>query len=284
MKAGMFSESWHRVANQHAKLHPSVEVVKQHFRGAPWYVLREPFSNQFFRLTPAAYYFISRLRHERTIEAVWRECLELYPDEAPGQEEVIRLLAQLTQGNLLQSDIPPDSAMLRERRRKSQQKELRGKLKNFLFIKFSLLDPTPFIDRTLPFFRPFFSRWGFALWCLLMLVAGKFLLENWETAWDKTEGILAPSNLFLLYVCGITAKFWHEWGHGLICRFHGGEVRTLGVMLLILTPLPYIDATSSWSFRSKWPRIYVAAAGMLFEFVLAALAVIIWANTADGAV
>ncbi|MEM6821759.1 MAG: biotin/lipoyl-binding protein [Verrucomicrobiota bacterium] len=278
----MFSEAWHRVAGQQAQLHPSVEVVRQRYRGEPWYVLREPFSNSFFRLSPAAYFFVSRLRHGRTIEEVWRECLELYLDEAPGQQEVIRLLAQLNQGNLIQSDLTPDAEMMRHRREKSRNKELRGKVMNFLFLKFGLLDPTPFLDRTLPVFRPLFNRVGFGAWCLLMVIAIKFLFENWEAAWDRTEGILAPSNLFLLYVCGIGAKFFHELGHGLVCRALGGEVRTLGVMLLILTPLPYIDATSSWSFRNKWHRIFVSAAGMLFEFALAAVAVIVWANTGSG--
>ncbi|MEM9444853.1 MAG: biotin/lipoyl-binding protein [Verrucomicrobiota bacterium] len=280
-RSSLFSESWHRIASRSAQLHPSVRVERQSYRGVPWYVLSEPFSNKFFRLSPAGYHFVARLRIERTIEEVWNECLEIYPDETPGQQEVVRLLAQLTQGNLIHSDFPPDVSAMSERRRKAEHKELRSKFLNFLFIKISLCDPTPFINALLPFFRPLLNRWGMILWSIVIFLGAKELFENWDAALDQTEGLLSPGNLFLLYLCGVIAKFWHELGHGLICRVLGGEVRTLGVMLLIFTPIPYVDATTSWGFRSKWNRIYVAAAGMIFEFFLAAIAVIIWANTSD---
>ena len=39
----------------------------------------------------------------------------------------------------------------------------------------------------------------------------------------------------------------------------------MGVMLLIFTPTPYMDATASWGFRNRWHRILVGAAGMIVE-------------------
>ena len=58
----------------------------------------------------------------------------------------------------------------------------------------------------------------------------------------------------------------------------------MGVMLLIFTPVPYMDATASWNFRSRWKRILVAAAGMIVEIFVAAIAIFIWANTGAGVV
>ena len=55
-----FSESWYRIAKQKISLRPSVRVRRQNFRGERWYVLENPFSNQFFRLRPAAYEFVAR--------------------------------------------------------------------------------------------------------------------------------------------------------------------------------------------------------------------------------
>jgi hypothetical protein len=49
-----FSESWHRVANQPVSLRPGIRVRRQNFRGRRWHLLENPFSNQFFRLQPAA--------------------------------------------------------------------------------------------------------------------------------------------------------------------------------------------------------------------------------------
>ena len=65
-----FSESWHRVANLKVGLRPTVRVKRQFFRGEKWYVLHDPFNNQYFRLRPEAHEFVVRLRSERTVEEV----------------------------------------------------------------------------------------------------------------------------------------------------------------------------------------------------------------------
>ena len=71
-KAGKtFSESWHRVAGLKVSLRPTVRVRKQLFRGETWYVLHDPFNNQFFRLRPEAHDFVIRLGPDRTVEEIW---------------------------------------------------------------------------------------------------------------------------------------------------------------------------------------------------------------------
>lgn len=282
MSTSLFSEAWHRVARQRARLKPEAEIQRHSFRGTIWYVLRNPLTNQFARVTSCAYYFICRLRLDRTIEHVWRECLEIFPEEAPTQQEVIQLLAQLTNLNLLTSDLPPDVAMSFERHEKAQQKELRGKWLNFLYLRFHLLDPTPLIDMLLPLFRPFFSRAGFWLWALVVALGIKVAVDHAGTLANRANGFFSPSNIFLIYVAAILTKTWHELGHGLLCRFFGGEVRTLGVMLLLLTPLPYVDVSSSWAFPRRHERMMVAAGGMAFELFMAALAIFVWASTPEG--
>ncbi len=54
LKSGRtFSESWHRVAGLRVSLRPTVEMRRQYFRGEKWYVVQDPFNNQFFRIRPA---------------------------------------------------------------------------------------------------------------------------------------------------------------------------------------------------------------------------------------
>jgi len=129
------SESWYRIAGQHAALRPHVSVRRQYYRGERCYVLHDPVNNQFFRLRPAAYEFVMRLRLDRTIEEVAQQCLELNPDEAPGQEEIIRLLSQLYSSNLLHSDLPPDSAKLFDRFKQRRQREIQSKWLNIMFAR-----------------------------------------------------------------------------------------------------------------------------------------------------
>jgi putative peptide zinc metalloprotease protein len=277
-----FSESWHRVANLKVSLRPTVRVHRQFFRGERWYVLHDPFNNQFFRLRPEAHDFVIRLGPDRTVEQVWEDCLNRHPDEAPGQEDVIQLLTQLYYANLLYFEMPPDSAKLFERYKKRRQREIQSRLLSIMFARFPLLDPEIFLKRIMPLIKLLVSPFGAIVWLAVVIAAVKVVVDHFDAAFDQFQGVLAPENLFLLYTGLVVIKTLHEFGHALVCKRYGGEVHTMGVMLLVFTPLPYMDATSSWSFKSRWHRALVGAAGMITELFVAALAVFLWAYTSPG--
>jgi len=277
-----FSESWHRVANQRLCLRAGVKLRRQNFRGERWFVIENPFTNEFFRVRPAAYEFLARLHPARTVEEVWRECLERFPDDAPGQEAVLQLLSQLYFANLLQYDHASDSANLFERFKKRQQREWRSRLLNLMFMRFPLIDPDRLLVRTLPVAGKFINAFGALLWLAVVGAALKVAADNWDALKQQSQGVLAPANLPLLYVGLVLIKTIHEFGHAYFCRKFGGEVHSMGVMLMIFTPVPYVDATSSWSFRSRRQRVLVGAAGMIVEMFFGALALFVWANTGQG--
>lgn len=277
----MFSDSWHRVAPERVRLNPAVEVAKQVFRGQLWYLLRDPLNNEYYRISPGAYSFVGRLRGSRTVDEVWRDCLALHPDDAPGQEEVIQVLSQLHRANLLQSQLAPDSRQLFERQRKTKSRKTRGQLVNFLFLNIPLFDPNRFLDLVRPLMRLVLNPVGFVIW-LVVVGAGLWTATgHLDALADQSAGVLAPTNLFFLYLCTIFIKVIHEFGHAVMCKHFGGEIHTAGVMLMLMTPLPYVDATSSWSFRERWKRVAVDGAGMGSEFFVASLALFVWLSTND---
>jgi putative peptide zinc metalloprotease protein len=277
-----FSESWHRVAGQKICLRPGVQVHRHRFRGERWMVLQNPLSNQFFRLRPEAYAFVARLTPERTVEQVWQECLEKFPETAPGQEQIVQLLAQLYHANLLYYEAAPDTSELFERYKKRQQQEMGFRWLNIMFMRFPLLDPDRFLTRTLPFLGKLISPVGALIWLVMVGWGLKVVADNFPALSDQTQGVLAPDNLLWLYVGLVILKTLHEFGHAYFCRHYGGEVHTMGVMLMIFTPVPYVDATSSWAFKSKRQRVMVGLAGMIVELFVAAVAAVVWANTAKG--
>ncbi len=279
-----FSESWYRVANQRVALRPTVQVHRQRFRGERWYVLQNPFNNQYFRLRPAAYEFVARLTTNRTVEEAWRECLERFPDEAPGQEAVLQLLAQLYHANLLQYAATSDAGQLFKRYEKTRKRELRGRLMNIMFARIPLLDPDTFLVRTLPAVGKLISPVGALLWLVVVGWAVKVVADHFTLAKDEAQGLLAPSNLAFLYLGLVILKTLHEFGHAYFCRKWGGEVHTMGVLFMIFTPVPYVDATAAWGFKERWKRVMVGLAGVIVELFVAALAVFAWANTGPGIV
>ncbi|MBL9128713.1 MAG: hypothetical protein JNL97_13750, partial [Verrucomicrobiales bacterium] len=277
-----FSESWHRVASQRIALAPGVRVRRQTFRGERFYVLEDPLSNQFFRLRPAAYEFVARLRRDRTVDQAWQECLERFPDEAPGQEAALRLLGQLYQANLLHYDQASDTEALFQRYRKRSQREFRSRLSNIMFFRIPLLDPDRFLVWAMPLVRPLTGRFGALLWLFVVGLGLKTVADRWTAVLDQYQGVLAPANLPWLYGALVVLKTLHELGHAFLCRRFGGEVHTLGVLFMIFTPVPYVDVTSSWGFRSRWHRILVGLGGMIVELFVAAIAAVVWANTGPG--
>lgn len=277
-----FSESWYRVASQRVALRPAVRVHRQWFRGERWFVLGNPFTNQFFRLRPPAYEFVARLRSDRTVEEVWKECLERFPDEAPGQEAVLQLLSQLYQANLLQYPATADAAQLFKRYERTRRREIRARLLNIMFARIPLLDPDAFLVRTLPVVGRLIGGVGAVIWLVVVGLGLKVVADNFPALRNEAQGILDPNNLLLLYAGLVIIKTLHEFGHAYFCRKFGGEVHTMGILFMIFTPVPYMDATSSWGFRERWKRALVGLAGVIVEVFVAACAAFVWANTGPG--
>ena len=76
--------------------------------------------------------------------------------------------------------------------------------------------------------------------------------------------------------------FIHESSHGLTCKHYGGEVHSMGLMFLYLTPCFYVDVTESWISASRLQRMATIIAGIWIEMILCGIAVIVWTNTQPG--
>ena len=142
-----------------------------------------------------------------------------------------------------------------------------------------------FLVRLQPLARAIFSWFGGLLW-LAVVGTGIFLAGlHWpELTEDITDRVLAPKNIVLLWLTFPFLKAFHEFGHAFAIKKLGGEVHEIGMMLLVLTPIPYVDASSASAFRNKWERIMVGAAGMAVELFIAAIALFVWINIEPGAI
>jgi putative peptide zinc metalloprotease protein len=284
-----FSESWYRVVDLRPALRSTVQIFRQHYRAQMWQVLQDPGTNQYFRLNESAYQFVAMLDGKRTVGEVWAACNETLGDEAPTQGEVIQLLGQLYSSNLLQAELPPDAQGLLRRYEKRRFREVQSYLMNLLFIRIPLFDPEAFLNRWVGVFGKVFTAPAFLLWLLLVGTGLYFVIGHVDELADRAGAVLDPSNLVYLYLSFALIKLFHEFGHAFACKKFGlatggGEVHTMGIMLLVFTPMPYVDASSAWVLRNKWRRVVVGAGGMFVEIGVASVAAVVWANTAQGPV
>ncbi|MBE0535451.1 MAG: efflux RND transporter periplasmic adaptor subunit [Phycisphaerae bacterium] len=285
-----FHEAWYRVANLRPRLLAGVQVWRQHFRGQMWYVLEDPCTNKFSRISPEAYRFLGLLDGKRTVGEVWRLCNEHLGDNAPTQAEVIQLLGQLHCTNLLYAELAPDTESLFNRYRKRVRRQIQSFMTNILFVRIPLIDPDNFLRRWVHIFGLAFTVPGFLLWLIVLASGLYFVIGNLSELMAQSRDVLAPDNLIFLYLSLVVVKVLHEFCHAFACkRFgevngSGGQVHAMGVMFLVFVPLPYVDASSAWALRRKHHRAIVGMAGVMMELFLAAIAAIVWAGTSTGTV
>jgi putative peptide zinc metalloprotease protein len=99
---------------------------------------------------------------------------------------------------------------------------------------------------------------------------------------NLTDRVLAADNLLVLYLIFPVVKLLHELGHASATKAGGGEVHDLGIMLLVLLPVPYVEASAATVFKSKYRRAVLGAAGMAVELFVAAAAFYLWLLVEPG--
>ncbi len=283
MDKSLYSPSWYRVASLRPRLRRHAEIHRHEYRGQLWYVLQDHSSGKFHRFTPGAYHLIGLMDGRRTVQEIWDMGTARLGDDAPTQEEMIALLGQLHGFDLLLCDVPPDTEELLQRYDKQYRARVKQNLRSPLAVRLPLLDPDLFLERYAGWVRPVFGWAGALLW-VLVLGAGLFQAgAHWgELTRNVTDRILAPQNLFLLWVTFPFVKAFHEFGHAFAAKVWGGEVHEMGIMFLVFTPVPYVDASAASAFPERRRRLVVGAAGIMVELFIASLALFFWINAEPG--
>ena len=283
MASNFLSSDWHRVAGLRLRLHAHTEVARHRSRGQAWYSLRNAGSGRVHRCSTAAYMLLGLLDGRCTVAEAWSIVAQRLDDEAPSQDDVIHLLSQLHDADLLQSDIAPDFAELLERRDRLARNTLWQRIGNPMSIRLALWNPDKFLDRTLWMVRPVTGWFGLALWCAVVLPAVMLAGLHWDTLTEgAADRILSAENLWVSALVFPLVKALHEMGHAYAVKAGGGRVHEIGVMLLVLLPMPYVDASAASAFRSRRRRVAVGAAGMLVETFVAGLAMLAWTVVDPG--
>ncbi len=283
MPASIFSEYWYRVAGLKPRLRAHVRIDRQYQRDQLWYMLEDRSSGRQYRFTPAAHEFLGALDGSRTVQQIWEHVAARRKEEAPTQDEALRILAMLHSLDLMQCDVPPDIDELFGRFQSHQRSLLAQRWSNPLSVRVPLYDPDRLLERMLPLIRLVFSRGGLALW-LVVVIAGFFSgAQHWlELSENVVDRVLSPQNLLLLSLLYPCIKLAHEFGHAAATKVWGGEVHDVGVFFVAMIPMPYVDCSSASMFRLTRHRAVVGAAGMMVELFLASLAMFLWLNAETG--
>jgi putative peptide zinc metalloprotease protein len=285
MSDTLLSPSWYRVAGLTPRIRAHARILRHSFRGRVWFVLQDQAAERAHRFTPAAHHFIGLMDGQRTVQQLWDATCTALGDDAPTQEDVISLLGQLHAADALLCDVTPDSLEVFRRFERHERLRWKRRLWSPLALRFPLFDPDRFLRRTLPLVAPLFSWWGLAIWLAVVATGSVLAVSHWTDLTENiSERVLDPANLVLLWFVYPVVKALHELGHAYATRRWGGEVHEIGIMLLVFSPVPYVDASASWAFADKRKRMVVGAIGIAVELFLGSLALFVWLTVQPGAV
>ena len=279
----LHSPSWYRVAQLRPRLRSHARIHRHHYRGDLWYVLEDRISRRMHRFNPVAYYVIGLLDGRRSVQKIWESAVERFGDDAPTQDEVIRLLGRLHAAEVLQSEAMPDVTELARRTKRGRKKTWLQNLLSPLSIRIPLFDPDRGLERWLSWYRPWFGWLGALIWCAVVTTGLVTAGAHWaELTEDVTSRVLGHQNLLLLWLTFPLVKLLHEFGHACAVKAWGGEVHEMGVMFLVLMPVPYVDASAASAFPETRRRVLVGAAGMVVEVFVASIALFLWIQAEPG--
>lgn len=280
----LFSARWYRIARLHPRLRGQVQLERQMQRGVAWFLLVDTASDTLRRLNRAAYQFVGRCDGTQTAQQIWDGLVAAAPEAAMTQDEAVDLLIALHDRGLIEFDVAPDvESIFRSRERRRRQRVSRGV--NPLAFRISLGDPSRWLKPLRRLAPWLISTGGAMAWFFVVFGALLVAATHGSELSAYADKVLAsPRYLFLAWAMYPFIKLVHEAAHAMVVQHYGGQVKQAGISLLMLTPVPFVNASAADGFRHRHQRALVSAAGVMAELAIAALALAVWLAVQPGAV
>ncbi|MGE0755472.1 MAG: biotin/lipoyl-binding protein [Pirellulaceae bacterium] len=261
------------------RMRPDLSARRHRYHGKTFWVVKEPIGLNYFRFHEEEYAILCMLDGQSSLDDIKEQFEEEFAPQKITFQDLQQFVGMLHRSGLVISDSVGQGRQLKRRRDQRKKRELMGRLANIFAIRFRGIDPKRLFDLIFPYTAWFFHP--AAIVCVLLL--GLSALTLVATEFDVFQARLptfheffGPANWIWLGTTMALVKVLHEFGHGLSCRYYGGECHEIGVMFLVFTPCLYCNVSDSWMLPSKWQRAFIGAAGMYVEIFLASIATFVW--------
>jgi len=265
---------------------PPLRKNLQFLRGAPtsegvptWTVV-DPVRNRYFQIEWNVYQLLQRWPCG-TIEKLVEETAHNTTSRV-GMEDVEDLVKFLYANNLTEQSASGETKDYVQQEAARHQVWWQWLLHHYLFIKIPLVHPHQFLHATLPLVAPFYT--AAAAWLFGTIgVLGLFLVgRQWDTFVSTFLHFFNWRGAVMYGAVLCLVKVVHELGHAYTATRFGCRVPTIGVAFMVMVPVLYSDVSDSYRLSSKRKRVAIAAAGVVAELGLAAVATVLWAFLPDG--
>lgn len=140
---------------------------------------------------------------------------------------------------------------------------------NPLYMKFPLFSADIFFEKLCGWIRAHnkIKKIGFVSFSIFMLagIITVFLKQNEILSWESFR--LPFYQYVLVYVIHTGIIFFHEMGHGFMCKYFGGKVGKIGLALIVMNPAMYCDISGIRMFYEKKKQVLCSMAGFMVNAV-----------------
>ena len=272
----LLSSQWFRVARLRPRLDAAAQVRRMVVRGEVWHALVRADGTRSFRMNGAAWSLFGRCDGSLPLQRLWEIALREAGDAAPTQDEVLDGIARLQAAGFLSVDRPADFGDRSDDAAGAAAPEAdAGEARQTLLAwRLRLGRPDALLAAIARALQPML-RWPVlpqVLAAALLLAAGVGALHADELRAATSSLLGAPRGVWLVAAVYPAVKLLHEAAHGVVARLHGVPVPAWGVAFLMFAPVPYVDASAAAALPRAGQRLAVAAAGIVVELALAAVA------------
>ena len=199
-----------------------------------------------------------------------------------GEEEVEQLSLFLSKHGLCEVDQHTGWEEILKRKKQSETSLSWKAIHHYIFFKFPLFYPSPFLEATFPFVRPFLGRIFAAVIVVFAVLAFYLTSRQWDEFLSTFSEIFTLQYLIIYALVLAGVKIIHELGHAYMAVKHKCRVPSMGVAFILLFPILYTDVSDSWRLPEKKKRLQIDFAGIIAELYLAVIATLFWVILPDG--
>ena len=261
------------------KVRNDLEITEQVYYGKGCYVLKDPTTLRYYRLRPPEYAIYQMLDGKSTMDDVLKTLAERFPSEKYDAQAVMSFIIMLRSANLLHIPGAESTEYLLKRKQQLTRGFFQRLRTEFLFLKFPLLDPEKLLNYMHRHLGSAIFGRAAAIFVAIFLAGAIYLVLDNVDKLGQRQPLLSWLNLLYFGASLLLIKVIHEFGHGLTAKHYGCEVHEMGFLLLVFMPCFYCDVSDAWMIGQKAKRMWITAAGIVVEMLLAACGAYIWAMT-----
>ncbi len=265
------------------KLRDDITFSRVVLRGKETFIAKDPVRRKYMQFDLLGRRLCDLCDGERSHEDILTALLAEFPDGDLDLEYIQGFVEHLIKLKLILRDRIEYNVLLMEKNRRARQKR-----NTLLHMTFPALDPDQMFNWLIERIRWMSSRPFVLGYWIFVLGSYAILVLDYEATWRGiasfyvftgwTAGQVVGLYLFILLIMVV-----HEFGHGLTCKYYGGEVHQMGVLLIyLINPALYCNVSDSYRFPQRRQRLMVVYGGPLVELFIGSIFVYVWWLTDPG--